>query len=215
MKAWITETMSDYGYFGIFLLIALENLFPPIPSEVILTFGGFMTTYSDLTMTGVVIVSTLGSVAGAVVLYWIGALLGADRLERLVDKYGRILRLTPNDIRKANAWFTRYGAWAVFFCRFVPLIRSLISIPAGMCRFPFVRFLLLTTAGTLSWNAVLIWVGSALGASWDSVLHYMEAYSTAVYAGLAVLLLLFVFLYVRRRRAIGGEGNQHPPAAKD
>lgn len=114
METWIQQIMEDFGYVGVFLLIMLENVFPPIPSEVILTFGGFMTTFTDLTVTGVIIASTLGSVAGAIILYGIGLLLDVERLVKIVDKYGNILRLTRNDIYKADAWFDNYGFWTVF-----------------------------------------------------------------------------------------------------
>ncbi|MDU7476037.1 MAG: DedA family protein, partial [Paenibacillus macerans] len=113
--------MEQYGYFGIFLLIALENVFPPIPSEVILTFGGFMTTYTSLTPAGVILASTLGSILGAVILYGIGLLVNVDRLEGWVERYGRFLRLKKEDIRRADAWFDRYGYWTVLFCRMIPL----------------------------------------------------------------------------------------------
>ncbi|MCY1029763.1 DedA family protein, partial [Mammaliicoccus sciuri] len=98
----------------------------------ILTFGGFMTTKSDLTVLGVVVASTIGSVGGAVILYWIGRILNVERIERIIEKWGKYLRLTKEDVRKADAWFDKYGPWTVFFCRFIPLIRSLISVPAGM-----------------------------------------------------------------------------------
>ena len=129
MENWITEVMNTYGYIGILLLIALENIFPPIPSEVILTFGGFMTTTSNMSIIGVIIVSTIGSIVGAIVLYGIGLLIDVNRLEKIVDKWGHILRLTSKDINKANAWFHKFGVWAVFLGRLVPLVRSLISIP--------------------------------------------------------------------------------------
>ena len=116
METWITTMMEDFGYLGVFLLIMLENLFPPIPSEVILTFGGYMTSKTDLTVMGVIIASTLGSVAGAIILYGIGAIVGIQRIERFVDKWGKILRLTSRDIHKANAWFEKYDVWTVFFC---------------------------------------------------------------------------------------------------
>lgn len=199
MENWITEFMSNYGYIGIFLLIALENIFPPIPSEVILTFGGFMTTYSDLTITGVVIASTLGSVAGAVILYGIGLLLDVARLEKIVDKWGHILRLSRDDIYKADSWFDKYGIWTVFFCRIVPLIRSLISIPAGMANMKFWMFLLFTTAGTLIWNIILVNVGAAVGSNWKSILDYMNIYSNIAYAILALLFIIFVVLFVKKR----------------
>ena len=200
MENWITEVMNTYGYIGIFLLIALENIFPPIPSEVILTFGGFMTTTTNLSVFGVIIVSTIGSVAGAIILYSIGLLLNVDRLERIVDKWGHILRITPKDIHKANAWFQRFGVWAIFFGRLVPLIRSLISIPAGMSRMNMGVFLLFTTIGTLIWNTILVSVGAAVGASWSDIVGYMDIYSNVVYLILAVLIVLFLVFYIKKRK---------------
>ena len=200
MENWITEVMNTYGYIGIFLLIALENIFPPIPSEVILTFGGFMTTTTNLSVFGVIIVSTIGSVAGAIVLYGIGVLLNVDRLERIVDKWGHILRITPKDIKKADDWFHRFGVWTIFFGRLVPLIRSLISIPAGMSRMNMGIFLLLTTIGTLIWNTILVSVGAAVGASWSDIVGYMDIYSNVVYVMLAVLIVLFLVVYIKNKR---------------
>lgn len=199
MESWITSIMEEFGYIGIFLLITLENVFPPIPSEVILTFGGFMTTHTNLSIFGVVVASTLGSVAGAVVLYGIGLLVDINRMEKMVEKWGYLLRLSKSDIHKANDWFSKYGAWAVFLCRFVPLIRSLISLPAGMAHMNFGVFLVLTTLGTLIWNVVLIHIGAAVGESWETIVGYMDIYSNIVYAVLALLFLLFVILFVRKR----------------
>jgi len=200
MENWITEFMEQYGYLGILLLIALENVFPPIPSEVILTFGGFMTTTTNLTVLGVVIFATIGSVIGAIILYGIGMLMDVNRLEKIVDRWGHLLRLTRNDIHSANSWFAKYGAWTVFFCRFIPLIRSLISIPAGMSKMNFGLFLLLTTFGTLIWNIALVNVGAAVGESWDRIVGYMDIYSNIVYVALALLLVLFVALFIRKKR---------------
>jgi len=201
MENWITDIMNDFGYMGVFLLIALENLFPPIPSEVILTFGGFMTTYSELTLTGVVIASTLGSVVGAVILYYIGYLVDASRMERIIVKWGWILRLTTADVNKAYAWFSKYGVWTVFLCRLVPLLRSLISIPAGSTRMNFGVFFLFTTLGSLIWNVILVSVGAAVGSSWETIVAYMDVYSNIVYALLAlggIAVLLFIF---RRKKS--------------
>lgn len=200
MKSWITEIMEQFGYFGIFLMIAIENVFPPIPSEVILTFGGFMTTYTGLTVPGVVIVATYGSVAGAVILYGIGRLLNVDRLERIIDRWGHILRVKKEDIHKANDWFKKYGYWTVLFCRMVPLIRSLISLPAGMSRMNFWLFLFFTTIGTLIWNAVLVSVGAAVGESWEDIVHFMDIYSNIAYALIAAGLVIFVLWFIRKRR---------------
>ena len=115
MEAWVTDWMNQFGYFGVFLLILLENVFPPIPSEVILTLGGFMTTTTSMTKVGVILAATAGSVIGAAILYGIGLLLDVERLEKIVNKYGKFLRLTIKDIHKADAWFDKYGVWAVFF----------------------------------------------------------------------------------------------------
>lgn len=199
MDNWITHTMEEFGYIGILLLITLENIFPPIPSEIILTFGGFMTTYTDMTMLGVVAVSTIGSVLGAVILYWVGTFLNMEKIERIVDRWGHIIRLTKEDIQKANGWFEKYGYWTVFFCRFIPLIRSLISLPAGMAKMNFGIFFVLTTLGTLIWNFVLIRIGAAVGDSWETIVGYMDIYSNIIYAILAIAIIGFLFLYIRKR----------------
>ncbi|MGN7385295.1 DedA family protein [Paenibacillus sp. SAFN-117] len=199
MENWITNIMEQFGYIGIFMLIMLENLFPPIPSEVILTFGGFMTTYTKLSVFGLVVASSVGSVAGAIILYGIGLLLDVRRLEKIVEKWGSILRLTKKDIHKANDWFSKYGAWTVFFCRFIPLIRSLISIPAGMAHMNFGIFVLLTTLGTVIWNVVLINIGAAVGGAWGTIVGFMDMYSNVVYIVLALLLIVFAVLFIRKR----------------
>lgn len=201
MEKWITDMMNEFGYMGVFLLIALENLFPPIPSEVILTFGGFMTTYSDLSITGVVIASTIGSIVGAVVLYWIGYWIDVTRMERFIGRWGRILRLTEADVRKAYNWFAKYGVWTVFLCRLVPLLRSLISIPAGSTRMNFGLFMLLTTAGSLIWNIILISIGAAVGSSWETIVAYMDVYSNIVYVFIALVALIVLFVLFRKKKA--------------
>jgi membrane protein DedA with SNARE-associated domain len=200
MENWLAGIIDNFGYAGIFLLIALENIFPPIPSEVILTFGGFVTTTSELTITGVVIASTLGSVIGAMALYGLGLLLDVERMEKIVDRWGHILRLTKKDIHKADAWFDKYGYWSVFLCRFVPLIRSLISIPAGMSNMKFVPFLIFTSAGTFIWNIVLVNLGAKVGESWEDIVAYMDIYSNIVYAAIALLGIAFLVYILKRKR---------------
>ncbi|PZX03000.1 membrane protein DedA with SNARE-associated domain [Psychrobacillus insolitus] len=199
MEAWVSDWMSQFGYFGVFLLILLENIFPPIPSEVILTLGGFMTTTTTMTKFGVIIASTLGSVIGAAILYGIGTLLDVERLEKIVGKYGKYLRLTIKDVHKADAWFDKYGVWAVFFGRLVPLVRSLISIPAGMSNMKFGLFLLFTTLGTLIWNTVLVSVGAAVGDNWSEIVGYMDIYSNVVYVIIAIIGIAFLVWYFKKR----------------
>lgn len=201
MIDWLTTIMNDFGYAGIILLIAVENIFPPIPSEVILTFGGFMTTTSELTIPGVVISATGGSVLGAVVLYYIGVQLSVKRLEKIIDRWGHILRVTKEDIKKADKWFDKYGPWTVFFCRFIPLIRSLISIPAGMSKMNVLLFLVLTTVGTLIWNIVLVYLGAAVGNSWEEIVGYMDIYSNIVYGLIIIGVIVLIVLYMRKRQS--------------
>lgn len=207
MQAWITDFMEQFGYFGIFLMLAFENIFPPIPSEVILPFGGFMTTTTSLTIPGVIIAATAGSLLGAVILYYIGRLLDVSLLEKLVERWGSLIRVSKKDIHKADAWFDKYGYWTVLFCRMVPLVRSLISIPAGMSGMKFGVFMIFTTIGTLGWNLLLVLIGAALGESWEDIAMYMDVYSNVVYVLIAGGLVILGFLYFRKRsRRMNTEG---------
>ncbi|WP_409288475.1 DedA family protein [Peribacillus sp. SCS-37] len=199
MEHIITEFMDRFGYLGIFLLIALENIFPPIPSEIILTFGGFMTTTSDLTKTGVVIASTLGSTGGAAVLYGIGRKLGLDGIKRLIKKKGHYLRLKGADIEKADDLFNKYGGWTVFFGRLIPLIRSLISIPAGMTKMNITFFFILTAGGTLIWNTVLVNLGAAFGSSWRDIAGYFDVFANFIYLILAALFILVILILIKKK----------------
>ncbi|WP_182199994.1 DedA family protein [Paraliobacillus salinarum] len=200
MQDWLLEIINSYGYIGIVFLIAVENIFPPIPSEVILTFGGFLTTTTSLSIIGVIVASTLGSVFGAVVLYLIGASISTTSLKRFIAKRGHYLRLEQNDVDRAILWFNKYGGWSVFICRFIPLIRSLISVPAGLAKMRFFPFLLLTMIGTLIWNTVLVGLGAYVGESWNEIVTYMNTYSNILYAvlGLAFIVVLGVYFYKRK-----------------
>jgi membrane protein DedA with SNARE-associated domain len=200
MEKWIIHFMEQYGYFGIAWLIFLENVFPPIPSEIILTFGGFMTTKTDLSFVGVVITSTIGSVIGAIALYGIGIWIGENKIYKLVEKYGKFLRVTTEDLTKTFKWFERYGYWTIFFCRFIPLIRSLISIPAGITRMNIWIFIIFTTIGTLLWNIVLIYLGQTVGGNWHVIVNYMDIYSKIIYVLLLLLVIYILFKWLKRIR---------------
>jgi alkaline phosphatase len=200
MDLWIKEFIEQYGYWGVFLLIALENIFPPIPSEVILTFGGYMTVQTNLTVQGVIASSTVGSVFGAVILYQLGVVLNVNKLEVVVERYGRFLRLTKEDLYRADAWFDKYGIWTVFFCRFIPLIRSLISIPAGMAKMNFWLFISFTTLGTILWNTLLINLGARVGENWEVIGERMDQYSNYLYLIFAILLIVIIGWKRKRRR---------------
>lgn len=203
MQEIILSIMNVYGYLGVFLLIMIENVFPPIPSEVILLFGGFMTTYSKLSIVGMIVASTLGSLFGAIILYYIGKIFNKDRLKKIISgKLGKILRLKASDIDKADSWFDNKGNKTVFFCRFIPLIRSLISIPAGMSEMPILKFTIYTVVGSLIWNAVLIILGSIVGENWTSILNILDTYSHVVVILLAIIFIVGIYIFYKKRKKI-------------
>ena len=166
---WVTDVIDRIGYVGVALLVALENVFPPIPSEIVLPFAGFTARDGKATLRGMVVAATIGSIVGALVLYGVAAWIGPERLDRFLIRYGKWFRLTPADVAKADRWFDKHSDKAVLLCRCVPLVRSLISIPAGFRRMDLKRFLALTTIGSLAWNLALIIAGYALRRQWHDV----------------------------------------------
>ena len=200
MQEMILNMMESYGYLGIFLLITLENLLPVIPSEIILAFGGFMTRYTELSVWGVICSATAGSVFGAVLLYVLGRILGRQGLAKLFcSKLGRMLRLKAEDAEAAERWFLKHGSKAVFFCRLVPIVRSLISIPAGFSRIKFPSFLALTTAGTLIWNTILVLLGSFAGNTWTKAAEYFNTYSTIALIIFLLTGCMLATIYIKDR----------------
>lgn len=200
MQNIILEIIDRFGYIGIGLLIAIENIFPPIPSEIILTFGGFMTTFSNMSLFGCTVAATIGSLFGAIVLYILGRGLNADLFTRLFDsKLAKKLHLKKEDVTRAGEWFNKYGNKAVFFCRFVPLIRSLVSIPAGMAKMNLISFLSLTLLGTLAWNMVLVYLGRLAGDNWETVASYMDFYSMVSISFLSIAILLIGTIFIKKR----------------
>lgn len=179
MQEWIMHFMSNYGYLAIFLLVALENIFPPIPSEIILTFAGFMIVSTNMNFLGVVLSATAGAVIGAILLYGLGALLKKETIENILDgKIGKIMGFKRDDVDKAINWFNKHGMITVLFTRCIPVVRSLISIPAGTSRMNLVPFTIYTTIGTLIWNILLVWLGSTAGQNWENVAHHIENISS-------------------------------------
>jgi len=199
---WALSVMEQWGYPGVALLVLLENLFPPIPSEVILPFAGFLTTRSSVTILGMVAAATLGSVLGAFALYLVGAWFGRERILWIASRYGRYLSVKPEHVFQAEGWFERYGPTAVFLCRMVPIMRSIISVPAGLIRMGLARFALYTALGTLIWNTTLVTVGALLGASWPLVSRWVGYYQDVVIVLIltgAVLILVRLLLQRFRR----------------
>lgn len=200
MESIILEIINQFGYIGVFILITVENIFPPIPSETILIFGGFMTTFSDINVWGVIAAATIGSVLGAIVLYILGRMLHTKRLELLLDsRFGKILHLRGEDIRRAEQWFKKHGNIAVFFCRFIPIARSLISIPAGISKMKCSSFLLLTIFGTFIWNTILIYLGRLGGTVWETIVSYVNLYFIIAYAFFAFILFAMGVNFIKKR----------------
>ena len=200
MQDTIINILNNFGYLGVFSLIMIENLFPPIPSELILLFGGFMTTYTKLNIFGMIIFSTLASLFGTVILYYIGKIFNKERLKKIISgKVGKILRLKESDIDSSNKWFDTKGQKTVFFCRFIPLIRSLISIPAGMNEMPMLRFISYTLLGSLIWNSILIIIGSIVGENWINILNVLDIYSKYIVILLGIALIIIVIMFYRKK----------------
>jgi len=198
IAAWAVALMEQLGVVGAALAIALENLFPPIPSEVILPLAGFTASHGRFGIVEVLVATTIGSLAGALALYGIGALLGRDRLRAIV---ARLPLLKLSDVDRAEGWFARYGSLAVFLGRMVPIVRSLISIPAGVERMGLVRFVVLTTLGSGLWNTVFVVAGYTLGENWGVVESYADVFQKLVIGVVVVAVVVFV---IRRLRAGAG-----------
>lgn len=199
MASWVIHAIYASGYAGIVALMFVENVFPPIPSEVIMPLAGYMTSQGKLNLIGVVLAGTAGSVLGAMPLYYLGQKIGSERIKRLADRRGRWLTVSRQDLERAESWFKKYGAGAVFFCRLVPGIRSLISIPAGIYRMERAKFLFYTTAGTAVWAALLASLGYVLGSNFSKIGEYLDPISW-------IVLGLIVVLY--RARAVRYRGMQ-------
>lgn len=197
MGQWTEEVFRSLGYVGIALMMLIENLFPPIPSEIVLPLAGFLVGRGEIGFVPALVAATIGSVVGALMLYALGRWGGLP----LVLRYGKILRITRADVERSEEWFARYGDWVVFFTRMVPLARSVVSVPAGMMRMPLLRFTLLTTAGTTIWNVILIGAGWALGSNWQVVERTAGAYSNVILViTLVASVALVVWWWNRRYR---------------
>ncbi|MFI2317210.1 hypothetical protein AMK17_07330 [Streptomyces sp. CB00072] len=196
IAGWAAGLVDTLGGPGAGLAIALENLFPPLPSEVILPLTGFAAGQGVLTLASALFWTTLGSVVGAMALYWIGMLVGRDRMHAI---WAKLPLVKVSDLERTERWFLRHGTKAVFFGRMVPIFRSLISVPAGVERMPLPLFVLLTTLGSLIWNSVLVMAGYWLGDQWEAVETYVGILSRAVVVLVAVSLAAYVAVRLRGR----------------
>ena len=191
----LVELLNRAGYLGIAVPMFLENLFPPIPSEIIMPSAGYSAGQGKLSLAGVIAAGTAGSVAGALFWYYVGKWIGTDRLRRWTGRHGRWLTLKPLDVDKVDRWFHRHCSKAVFFGRLVPTLRTLISVPAGVFGMGLPRFLLFTTLGTALWTALLAWAGYWLENQYQVVADYLNPVSTVIVVGTLVVYLYRVVTF--------------------
>jgi len=196
---FITDFMQNSGYLGVFALMALENIFPPIPSELIMPFAGFVAARGDLHVVGVLLAGTAGSVAGALPWYYAGKVYGKERLEKLADRHARWLTVTHGDIEHAMDAFEKHGRKVVLLGRLIPAIRTLISVPAGLAKMSMAQFLLYSTVGSLIWTGVLTGAGYLLESQYERVAQYVDPVSKAVLIGLLGWYLYRVATFKSRK----------------
>lgn len=201
MTDWITGIIDGLGYPGVALLVALENVFPPIPSEVVLPLAGFTAAQGRAGLVGMIFAATAGSLVGAMVLYAIATKLGRHRLRRLIERYERWLRVSAQDLDRSESWFDHHAGRAVLICRCVPLIRSLVSIPAGLRAMSLERFVLYTAIGSAAWNTALIVAGYLVGDNWHVVERYMGYVQWAVVIVVAAVVIRFFWKRTGTRTA--------------
>ena len=205
MDVWITEFIGRAGYFGVAVLMIAENVFPPIPSELVMPFAGFSAARGALGLPGAVVAGTLGSVLGALPWYAAGRWVGEERLERFAARHGRWLTLTPADVAGAQRWFGRHCGKGVLLGRLIPAVRTLISVPAGVARMSLVRFLALSAAGSLLWTGALAGLGYALGAQYGRIAGVLGPIANAVVGMLACAYLYRVVRWAPRESPSPGE----------
>jgi membrane protein DedA with SNARE-associated domain len=196
LESTVEDLVRSYGYPALAGVVLMENLFPPIPSEVVLPLAGYQVSRGVLGFGWSVVAATIGSVVGALLLYWLGRRGGRPAVLR----YGRVLRVTDDDLDRADAWMQRRGAWAVLLGRMVPGLRSIVSIPAGVLCMPMLRFTVLTTVGSAVWNAALIAAGVALGSAYSRLSGPISAAALVVLAVAAVAAFFFIRRWRRRRQ---------------
>ncbi|MEU1603671.1 DedA family protein [Micromonospora matsumotoense] len=197
LTGWVAGVIDSLGAVGVAFLVALESIIPPIPSEIVLAMAGYLAAEGRFHLAVIVLAATVGSLVGALVLYWLGAALGEERLKRWLDHIPLVDR---EDLEKADRWFERHGRWAVLIGRLVPVVRSLVSVPAGANRMPMGEFVLLTTLGSGVWNALIVGLGYTLGSRWQDVEKYSDWFNYAIFAVFALMIVSWAGKKIRSRR---------------
>ena len=203
MASWIESVVQTTGLFGIAFLMLLENVFPPIPSELIMPLAGYTAAQGEANIVLVIVAGTIGSLAGAFLWYAIGLWVGEERLKRWADRHGRWITLSRDEIDKADDWFDRHGHKAVLIGRLIPTVRTLISVPAGLSEMPWMRFLLYSGIGTTLWTAALALLGYWLGSSYENVSSWLDPVSLAVVAAIAAYYLYRVVTFRSHKEQSG------------
>lgn len=204
IKIWVEGIISTMGYPGLYLVMFLENVFPPIPSEVVLPLAGNLTWTEDFSIPWITIVGMLGSLTGAFLFYGLGKWLGESRIRKFIEKYGRYALLSVDDFDKSLSWFEKYDEWVIFFSRMVPIVRSLISIPAGIASMNLATFSFYTVLGTALWSFVLSYGGRLLGEQWPLIADYINTYQNIVLAvGLFVVVAFITNRLIKKKKTAG------------
>ena len=199
IAAWVQDVIERLGAVGVALLVVLENVFPPIPSEIVLPFAGFVAQRGDGSVIVMIIAATIGAVVGALILFGVAAIIGPERLSAFIARFGRWFGVKPSDLQRAEQWFDRHAVAAVLLGRCVPLIRSVVSVPAGFRRMNIVPFVLYTALGSAIWNTALIGAGAILGEQWERVEPYVATLQYVVIAAIVVFVVRFAATKLRRR----------------
>lgn len=200
LATWVQDVIEQLGYVGVALLVVLENVFPPIPSEIVLPFAGFVAQRGSDSVVLMILAATIGSVIGALIMYWIAALIGDDRLHAFTRKFGKWVQIREADLIRAEEWFDRHAVGAVLVGRCVPLIRSVVSIPAGFRRMKLIPYIAYTFLGSLVWNIALVGAGALLGENWERVGEVVATYQWVIIVAIVAGMARLVYMFFRRRQ---------------
>lgn len=197
LTEWVLSIMEQLGYIGIAILMFLDNIFPPIPSEIIMPSAGYAASQNQLTLIGVIIAGCLGSLIAAALLYWVGYKFNHNTIFNFIDRYGKYLFIQSEDVQKSLIWFKKYGHRIVFFGRMIPAARSLISIPAGMSRMPFWKFMFYSSLGTIIWTTFLAYIGFYFGEN-QALMH--QIFSQVGYFIIAIIVIIIIWMWYRHHQ---------------
>ena len=204
LATWVQDVIEQLGYLGVALLVVLENVFPPIPSEIVLPFAGFVAQRGSDSVVLMILAATVGSVIGALIMYWIAAVIGDERLHAFTRKFGKWVQIREADLTRAEEWFDRHAVSAVLVGRCVPLIRSVVSIPAGFRRMKLVPYIAYTFLGSLAWNIALVGAGAILGENWERVEPVVATFQWIVIVVILAGIARLAYIFFRRRRVQQG-----------